>query len=410
MSRSRDVTRPHAAISAAIPDGRAPGLRHLQAMLNIAFKPEGAQVGALVDDLTTGATLYTLNANVARAPASLEKIYTSLAVLTMLGPAAELHTEILGTGHLGAGGVWYGNLYLRGDGDPTFGDGAFNRTFEEGRGPTAAQLVAQLARAHIRRVTGFVYGDESLFDRDRGGPATGNRPDIPDYGGELSALVYDHGASAPGYPPSVFATRELVMTMRADRIEARLGRRAARTPPGARVLATVASPPMSVLLRLMDVPSDDLIADLLAKQLGARFFGEGSLTAGTIEIRQAIADQYGTTPTLFDGSGLDKADRSTPAQVVEVLQKASSTAAGSELIAALPIVGETGTVRGIGVHTPAQGRCVAKTGTLNWVTNLAGYCRARGHQLLAFTLMIDGPGNWQAVAALSRAVGAIAAY
>ena len=56
----------------------------------------------------------------------------------------------------------------------------------------------------------------------------------------------------------------------------------------------------------------------------------------------------------------------------------------------------------IGVHTAAQGRCVAKTGTLNYVTNLAGYCRSRGRHTLAFALFIDGPGNWPAIALLDQ--------
>ena len=56
--------------------------------------------------------------------------------------------------------------------------------------------MTQLRKAGIRRVTGHIFADESLFDRDRGGPATHNRADTPDYGGEMSALVYDHGMSA----------------------------------------------------------------------------------------------------------------------------------------------------------------------------------------------------------------------
>ena len=45
-----------------------------------------------------------------------------------------------------AGGVWHGNLYLRGGGDPTFGDGTFNRVWELGYGPTAPQLARPAAR------------------------------------------------------------------------------------------------------------------------------------------------------------------------------------------------------------------------------------------------------------------------
>src|SRR6202034_3805957 len=126
-------------------------------------------------------------------PASVEKLYTTVAVLNLLGPSTRLQTTVLGTGTLGHGGVWHGNLYLRGGGDPTFGDGTWNREYADGYGPNAAQLVSQLRKAGIRRVTGHIFADETLFDRDRGGPDTHNRADIPDYGGEMSSLVYDHG-------------------------------------------------------------------------------------------------------------------------------------------------------------------------------------------------------------------------
>ena len=35
-------------------------------------------------------------------------------------------------------------MYLHGGGDPTLGDGGFNRDWEQGFGPTANQLVGQL--------------------------------------------------------------------------------------------------------------------------------------------------------------------------------------------------------------------------------------------------------------------------
>ncbi len=58
----------------------------------------------------------------------------------------------------------------------------------------------------------------------------------------------------------------------------------------------------------------------------------------------------------------------------------------------------------------AQGGCSAKTGTLNYVTNLSGYCTARNHHMLAFALMIDGPGNWTALQMFNQIVPAIARY
>lgn len=385
-------------------------LKRLRSQLTAALARQGGEVGAEVEEIPGGAVMYSRKPTVARPPASVEKLYTTAAAINLLGPGVRFPTEVLGTGRLGRGGVWDGNLYLRGGGDPTFGDGGWNRTYADGEGPTAAELVAQLRTAGIRRVTGPVFADESLFDTDRGGPATDNRADTPDYGGELSALVYDHGMSARRMPPAVFAAHELALTMRGIGMRVRASSRTRHTPESARELATVESPPLSVLARLMDVPSDDLIADMLVKQLGAQLFGAGTLGAGAIEVSQSIASSYGLRPVIHDGSGLDHADRTTPADVVSLLRQVWQTPTGNVLHASLPIVGEQGTVQNLGLHSPAQGHCVAKTGTLNNVTNLAGYCDTKSGITLAFALMIDGPANYAAFPALSRAVAAIARY
>jgi D-alanyl-D-alanine carboxypeptidase/D-alanyl-D-alanine-endopeptidase (penicillin-binding protein 4) len=182
------------------------------------------------------------------------------------------------------------------------------------------------------------------------------------------------------------------------------------TPGGARRLAIVSSPPLGVMLRLMDVPSDDFFAEMLTKQLGVRIVGRGSTGAGALAVRSAIAADYNVHPSIVDGSGLSRKDLASPLEVVDLLRDLHRSRTGAGLDAALPTVGVNGTVQTIGLKTAAVGRCIAKTGTLNNVTNLAGYCHSRGHQLLAFALFIDGPPNWSALALIGRMVGAIARY
>ena len=252
----------------------------LQRQVKRAMAHSGAQVGLLVEDLSTGQVLDSRAAAVARPPASVEKLYTTVASLNLLGPETRLQTTVLGTGGLGQGGVWHGNLYLHGGGDPTFGDGNWNKLYEDGYGPTALELAKQLRRVGIRRVSGHIFADDSLFDTDPGGPATNNLPDTPDYGGEMNALVYDHGMSTARMGPAVFAAHELALTLRGMGMRVGAADRTQPTPAAAVELAHVESPPLSVLVRLMDVPSDDLIADMLAKQLGARLVAEGTLAAG----------------------------------------------------------------------------------------------------------------------------------
>jgi D-alanyl-D-alanine carboxypeptidase/D-alanyl-D-alanine-endopeptidase (penicillin-binding protein 4) len=367
------------------------------------------EVGALVYDITAGRELYAAHPATGRPPASVEKLWTATALMDRLGPDARLHTAILGTGFQ-RGGVWHGNLYLRGGGDPTFGDTAFNEVWNHGYGANAATLVAQLQRRGIHRVTGRLYADESLFDTRRGALITDYRPDIPDLGGQLSALTYDHGTTLPHYTPATFAAHEVALTMRGFRIAVTAAGHSARTPVDADLLATVASPPTSELIRLMNVPSDDFFAELLTKQLGVLFGHGGSISAGAAVIAQTIAAHYGLRPLLLDGSGLGRADRTSPLQVVELLRDVNATAVGRELSASLPTTGVNGTVQGIGAKTAAQGRCLAKTGSLNNVTNLAGYCETRSGQEIAFGLFIDGPDNGTGFELESRMVGAIAAY
>jgi serine-type D-Ala-D-Ala carboxypeptidase/endopeptidase (penicillin-binding protein 4) len=381
----------------------------LQQGLTRSIKMAGPQTGALVYDLSDDAELFALRPAVGRPPASVEKLWTTAAVLDKLGPVTRLHTTVLGVGSL-RHGVWHGNLYLRGGGDPTFGDQSFNQFWNHGAGPTPNQLVAQLAGRGIHRVTGSVYADEALFDQRRGGLLTNFAKDIPDFGGQLSALTYDHGTALKHYSPATFAAHQLVMTMRGSGIQAKASPHDAKAPARARLLAIVSSPPMSVMLRLMDVPSDDLFAELFTKQLGVLFGKGGTIPDGAHVISQTMADDYGLHPRILDGSGLSRNDRSSPLQIVELLREIWHTRVGRELAGALPTVGKEGTVLGIGVKTPAAGRCIAKTGTLNQVTNLAGYCMARNHQMLAFAFFVDGPWNGAADALESKMVGDVAGY
>ena len=388
---------------------RGPGETRLRRALTRTLAPARPHVGVLVYDITAGRELYAVHPTVARPPASVEKLWTTTAVVDRLGSEARMHTALLGTGRE-RHGVWHGNLYLRGGGDPTFGDPGFNRVWNHGLGATPEQLVAQLRRRGIRRVTGRVYPDESMFDRRRGGLITDYKPDVPDFGGRLSALDYDHGTTVAKVGPAAFATRVFVQLMRQSGITATAARHDRRTPRAADLLATVSSPPTAAMIRLMNVPSDDLFAELFTKQLGVLFGHGGTISAGARVIGKTIASRYDLHPKILDGSGLGRADRTSPLQIVDLLRDVWHTPTGRELAASLPTTGVDGTVAGIGAKSPAQGRCLAKTGSLNYVTNLAGWCTTKSGHVLAFALFVDGPDNGEGFAMESRMVGDVARY
>lgn len=109
------------ALSApAVSAGAGSGLAGLQADLKGQLALAGPQDGAYVYDVTAKQALFSERATIARPPASVEKLYTAATVLAEMGPAARLTTSVYGVGHLAPGGIWEGDLYLRGGGDPTW--------------------------------------------------------------------------------------------------------------------------------------------------------------------------------------------------------------------------------------------------------------------------------------------------
>jgi D-alanyl-D-alanine carboxypeptidase/D-alanyl-D-alanine-endopeptidase (penicillin-binding protein 4) len=370
--------------------------RTLTKALNHDIGQIGGASSAYVVDLNTGQPLYSAAANVARMPASVEKIYTTSTALLRFGPNATLATAVLGTGRLDARGTYHGTMYLKGGGDPTFGSTGFDNA-AYGTGATVQRLVSNLIQAlHIKAVTGRIVGDESYFDSLRGTPPTGFAADLPDVEGELSGLAFDRGfANFDGTlaqsRPALYAARQLVSALRTAGVRVRSTRvSTGTTPASAQRLATVHSPSIATLVHLTNTPSDNFLAEMLLKGLGARFGGAGSTAAGAAVVRSELAGQFRIGPQLQDGSGLSRADRTSPRQLVTVLSQMYTNAA---FFNSLAIAGRTGTLRHYAYGTSAQGNCHAKTGTLSDVANLAGYCRARDGHELAFAFLANGIGS-----------------
>jgi serine-type D-Ala-D-Ala carboxypeptidase/endopeptidase (penicillin-binding protein 4) len=366
--------------------------RSLDGSLNFGMRQAGRFSGAYVVDLTANRTLYSKNAATGRLPASVEKLYTTTTVLKRFGPNATLTTSVLGQGTQ-TDGTFTGTLYLRGGGDPTFGSASFDQA-SYGTGATIQQLVATFETVTgITAFRGNVVADETMFDSDRGTPATGNQPSI-DTEGELSALAFNRGwANSIGTlyfaHPAVQAGQQLVSALKAAgiRVPRHVKVTAGRTPKSAVPFATVQSPPMATLVGLTNAPSDNFFAEMLVKDLGARFGAGGTTAAGAGVVQAQMAQSFGIHPRLNDGSGLSRSDLTTPLQVVTLLR---GMASNSRFTASLAVAGETGTLQHEMRGTYAQGRCRGKTGTLHDVSNVVGYCRSRDGHTLAFALMMNG--------------------
>jgi serine-type D-Ala-D-Ala carboxypeptidase/endopeptidase (penicillin-binding protein 4) len=373
-----------------------PALAGLQRALSQSMAQEGAFSGADVVDLTTGQTLFALNPTTPRLPASVEKLYTTSTALLQLGPTATFTTSILGSGTRDPAGVWHGVLYLRGGGDPTLGSVGFDRTWY-GTGTTLHRLIAALLTSTgITTVQGRIVGDGSFLDGAHGTPATGYQRSS-EVEGQLSGLIYNRGftnpqASAFQGRPVLYAAQQLAAGLRAAGVK--LARRfpvsAGRAPAGAQLLASAQSPPVATLIALANTPSDNYMAEMLLKDIGARLGGAGTTAAGAAVVRSELLSKFGISPRLNDGSGLSRYDATSPQDVVTLLQ---ATQTNSAFVNSLAVAGETGTLEHEMQGTMAQGKCRGKTGTLADVANLAGYCRARDGHLLAFAFLANGLGD-----------------
>jgi D-alanyl-D-alanine carboxypeptidase/D-alanyl-D-alanine-endopeptidase (penicillin-binding protein 4) len=380
-------TGPSAPSTAPLP---AAEVAHLDGVMSRAMKPLGGHSGAYVVDLANGEVLFDHDGSVPRNPASVEKLYTLTTALARFGLDGTLQTSIYGSGRLEPGGVFDGNLYLHGGGDPTFGSASFIRA-NYGAGTSVQSLATLLINTlRLRKVDGSVIGDESYFDSRRGEPASNYALD-PNLVGALSALAFNRGLSGSFGSPPAYAASRLAATLRHDGV-AVSGRSHAGVADlfDARLLVTLDSPPMATLVRLTAVPSDDFFAEMLLKALGARFGAGGTTAAGAAVVSQFLATVH-LDPAVVDGSGLSRGDRTTPLDVVTLLRDlspgglASLQAIGATLRAALPVVSQTGTLEFRMPHSAASGRCMAKTGTLSDASDLAGWCNG----VFAFAFLMN---------------------
>jgi serine-type D-Ala-D-Ala carboxypeptidase/endopeptidase (penicillin-binding protein 4) len=385
--------------AALAPTAQAAGLKATARTLDRQMSRAGAGSGALVVDLDRGTTLYARDPDVPRIPASVNKLYTTSAALAEYGPDGQLNTDVLGDTVVDDSGVVTGNLYLRGGGDPELDQAELKG------------LAKVLADSGLKRVTNRVVGDESRFDSLRGGPDSNYRTSY--WVGPLSGLPFNHGyrlgssrfQSRPAYYAAKIFTREL---KRAG-VKVKRTARPGVAPAGAVRLGEWASTRMEVLIRHTNRPSDNYMAETLLKDLGTDFGSGGTTAAGTVVARKDAA-RYGARPTMVDGSGLSRQNRTTPRDVVKLLRGLDQSEIADPMRLSLAVAGKNGTLFDRMRHGSARGRCRGKTGTLSGVSNLVGYCQSKYGPRVAFAFLMSGVSTWTAHPLQNRMANVLARY
>ena len=155
------------------------------------------------------------------------------------------------------------------------------------------------------------------------------------------------------------------------------------------------------------IPSDNLVGELLLKELGFATAGKPGTTLSGVAYEKLWLHSIGVDPatvTLADGCGMSQYDRITPRDLVTILQHDWQGPNRQVILDSLPIGGARGTIEGI-AGTAAAGRVFAKTGSMMHVRGLAGFLATMRHGAVTFAFNVDDwNGDYPALAALRARV------
>jgi D-alanyl-D-alanine carboxypeptidase/D-alanyl-D-alanine-endopeptidase (penicillin-binding protein 4) len=368
--------------------------------------------GLFILDASRNQVLCRSSSRRRRPLASNMKLFTTSTALSMFGADERIATRVFAVGDLNGQGVLHGSLYLKGGGDPALASPVFSKRFMGGLGTNLYALTAKIKAAGIRRVTGRLFADDTIFDRLRGVADSGYA--TSPYIGPLSGLAFNSGfadSSAHGFAsdPAKVAATKLARSLKAHgvAISTRVARR--KVPDnGGLLIARVRSPRMSRLVNATDVYSNNYFAEMLLKNVGAHFGGAGTTAAGAA-VAERFARRHGSGVHAVDGSGLTRTNRAAPAEIGRLLQSMRGEPVGGDFVEALAVAGREGTVADRMRGTPAAGRCRTKTGTIYGVSNLSGYCFNRSGKVMIFSVLMTGVGSLDRAHRAQDAIAALVA-
>jgi D-alanyl-D-alanine carboxypeptidase/D-alanyl-D-alanine-endopeptidase (penicillin-binding protein 4) len=171
---------------------------------------------------------------------------------------------------------------------------------------------------------------------------------------------------------------------------------------GMRAIGEIPSPPLPDLIRHMLKDSDNLYAQVLLQEVGARAAyartcadrAEAPRTSeawGLCAMRAMLARAgiSNDSATFDEGAGLSRKDLVTPAATTTLLAWVTQQPFARAFEDALPIAGVDGTLQHRFTDTARGDNLRAKTGTLTHAYSLSGYVTHAGGEHLAFSVMLD---------------------
>ncbi|WP_144024048.1 D-alanyl-D-alanine carboxypeptidase/D-alanyl-D-alanine endopeptidase [Amycolatopsis keratiniphila] len=378
------------------------------ALAGPAGAPDLGTLTGTVVDAATGEVLWDKNSGTPLTPASTTKILVVAAALLSMEHGTQFSTKIVQ-------GAEPGTVVLVAGGDPSLT--ALPLGTDSPLYPGAAHvddLVAQVKKAVGGKIS-KVQLDISLFK----GPTSAKGWDPEDtaagntYMAPVLPVMADGGRTDPknDHSPRVANPAAALTQKIAGKLEAQAGG-TTTAPKDAKVLGEVKSQPLTEFANSLLQLSDNLMADVLARQLALAKGAEPSFTGGataTMDVlKQAGFDLTGVQ--INDGSGLSDQNK-IPAKVLGEILAVAAAPDGKDprtpklrpLLAGLPVAGGSGTLEkryGDPASAAGRGWVRGKTGTLSGVNTLAGVVLDTDGRMLVFALMSSGSDQNKGRAAL----------
>lgn len=440
---------------AALP-GFAADETTLQGKIDAALLKLGPHALAAVRVVSpaSGKVLYERNADLSLNPASNMKLFTSAAALAKLGPDYRFTTRVLAERQPDAAGTLTGDLTLQGGGDPVLETPHLEKLADELKAQGLRRITGHLRADDYRfdaERLGIAWNsdDEPYYysaqisalslnrnvikldvtpGKSPGDPVSVKLKPVDGYVTvECSAttaamdakpalqvsrrraqnVVLITGSLPAGgkgtlneevtmEEPELYAAHVFrqLLADRGIRLEGDLRRQPA--PPTALELAGHQSLPLSGILPLLNKPSDNLIAEMLLKELGYAVKKSGDAGAGSA-VLEAWLPEIGILASgvrINDGSGLSRMDLVTSRAVSDLLLWIDRQPWRDVYVRSLPLAGVDGTLRSRLKGTPAEKNLTAKTGSLAHVTALGGYITSRSGERLVLSVLINNfPGS-----------------
>ncbi|MBG6058615.1 D-alanyl-D-alanine carboxypeptidase/D-alanyl-D-alanine-endopeptidase (penicillin-binding protein 4) [Cryobacterium sp. MP_M5] len=363
----------------------------------LAADPRLANFQAQVVNASTGEVLFDRGGNTPSRTASVLKVLTSAAALSVLGPDYRATTTVVA-------GSEAGTVVLVGGGDltlsrtPTGEESVYTGAahLDDLAAKTIAAWTADPAHPPITRLV----LDSSSFGDPSWDPSW-NRKELGDgYMPEITALQVDGDRDNPGSSTSARSSDPIGRAGQAfaDALGGNVEVSRGTAPAGAAELASVQSQPVSTLIKQALIVSDNALAEMLARLVAVKS-GAGSTFGALQKSTLAGLAPYGIDTAgilIADGSGLSDNNAVPPSYLTKLFVKINAREGNLGVIFdGLPVAGgDSGSLsysdRFTGDNAVADGSVFAKTGWIDTGYTLAGVIHAADGTPLTFAVYALG--------------------